>query len=131
MRHYRLLNRAESGSAAVEASFAIVLLMTIVLGVVEVAFALYSRNVVAAAAHEGARAALEIGRDAEDAARVAKSTVETSAGGLVTGLRVGVASRETESLRSIVVRVSGRLKPFGPVPIAVPFQETARAVGRQ
>ncbi len=128
MRHHRLLTRSESGSAPIEATFSIVLLMMIVLGVVEIAFALYSRNVVAAAAHEGARAALEIGRDTNDAARIAERTVETSAGGLVTGLQVDVTGHDRERFRAVIVRVTGRLKPFGPVPIAVPFSETARAI---
>lgn len=128
MRHHRLLKRSEAGSAPVEATFAIVLLMVIVLGVVEVAFALYSRNVVAAAAHEGARAALEFGSTADEAARVARSTVETSAGGLVTDLEIDVARSATDRERRVVVQVTGRLKPFGPVPIAVPFRETAHAV---
>lgn len=131
MRHHRLLTRSESGSAPVEATFAIVLLMMIVLGVVEVAFVLYSRNVVAAAAHEGARAALELGRSPEESTRVAELTVETSAGGLVTDLQVDVASRHTERRRTVVVRVTGGLKPFGPVPIAIPFRETAHAVANQ
>lgn len=131
MRHHRLLTRSESGSAPVEATFAIVLLMMIVLGVIEIAFALYSRNVVAAAAHEGARAALELGRTPEEAARAAELTVETSAGGLVTDLRVDVAGRHSDNRRAFVVRVTGRLKPFGPVPIAVPFSETAHAVGNR
>lgn len=102
------------------------MLLVMVLGVVEVAFALYARNVVAAAAHEGARAAIEVGRDPQDAAVTARSTVEHSAGGLVTDLQVTTAVSAGEHPQIRVV-VSGVLKPFGPVPLPLHFSSTATA----
>src|SRR5687768_13461790 len=56
------VHRSESGSALIESTFALVLLMFLVLGTIEVAFALYGRNVVLNAAHQAARTAVEVGR---------------------------------------------------------------------
>src|SRR5688500_14384068 len=49
----RLLTRAraELGSAAIESTFALLFLLVLVLGTIEVAFALYGRNVILSAAH--------------------------------------------------------------------------------
>ena len=76
MRDGRVLNRkhspaGQSGTAAVESIFAMVFIIVLLLGVVQVAFVLYARNVVAASAHEGARAIVERGSRSDDAASVA------------------------------------------------------------
>jgi Flp pilus assembly protein TadG len=99
--------------------------MFLVLGTIEVAFALYARNVVGAAAHEGARAAAELGRTPHDATSIARAAVVASAGGLVRDLRVdtSVASAGTRSI--VRVRVSGILRSFGPVPLPVPLRAAA------
>lgn len=129
MRQHRLLIILnERGSSAAEATFAIVFLMLLVLGVIEIAFALYARNVVSASAHEAARHAVEIGRDPDTARSVARSTVVQAAGGLVDGLTIGVRSSATRGRRSVEVIVSGRMKPFGPVPLPIAFSTTATAV---
>ncbi|MCA1694613.1 MAG: pilus assembly protein, partial [Actinobacteria bacterium] len=73
----------ERGSAPLEAVLSILFVMLLVLGTIEVSLALYGRNVVAAAAHEGARAALELGRGPDSAAAVARSTVRRASGALV------------------------------------------------
>jgi Flp pilus assembly protein TadG len=127
MRKHRLLKirRHETGSAALESIFAIVFLVFLVLGVVQVSFVLYARNVVAASAHEGARAAMELGRDAGESEAIALRTVERAAGGLLRGLRVQTSVIEADLTAQISVRVSGSVKPFGPVPIAIPVSTTA------
>ena len=104
---------------------AIVVLMFLALGTIEVAFALYARNVVGAAAHEGARAAAELGGSRNDASDVVRAAVTKAAGGLVRDLRVQttVARRGVRSV--IRVHVAGMLKPFGPVPLPVPLKATA------
>jgi hypothetical protein len=126
MRKSRLLNTShqERGAAPVEAVFGLVMLIVMVLGVVEIAFALYARNVVAASAHEGARAAAEVGRTPADAAATARSTVEHAAGGLVRDLQVAtvVGAGDRPELR---VTVTGALKPFGPVPFPMHFRSVA------
>jgi Flp pilus assembly protein TadG len=124
---HRVLKRfsIETGSAPVETVFAMSILLFLFLSVVEVTFALYGRNVVAASAHEGARAAVELGRNPSDAVAVARRTVMGAAGGLVEGLRVGV-TLQTVGTRSLVrVRVTGRLKSFGPVPLPLPIDTVA------
>lgn len=117
--------RSESGTATVEATFGIVVLMVLMLGVVEVSYVLYARNVVASSAHEGARAVLERGRDSGEAAAIARSTVESAAGGLVRGLKVTVETVDIGDRRAVVVRVGGIARPFGPVPFPVPLSSTA------
>ena len=87
------------------------------LGVIEVAFALYGRNVIVASAHEGARAAIEFDRAPEDAARVARETVARATGSLVDDLDVDVEVEDVGDRSVVHVRVSGRLRGWGPVPL--------------
>jgi Flp pilus assembly protein TadG len=127
VRPDRLLKslRHQTGSAPVETVFALAILLFLVLGTVQVAFALYGRNVVAASAHEGARAAIELGRNPADAIGVARGTVVRSAGGLVEGLRVGVHVDRAGTASIVRVRVTGRLKALGPVPLPLPVDTVA------
>jgi Flp pilus assembly protein TadG len=119
------IRRPERGSAVVETVMAIVMLMILVLGAIEVGFALYARNVVSAAAHEGARSAMELGRSADDASAIARATVVRSAGGLVRDLRVATSVRNVGTRALVRVRVSGVLRAFGPVPLPIPMSATA------
>jgi Flp pilus assembly protein TadG len=116
------LSADERGSAPLESVFAIVMLVVMTLGVLQVAFVLYARNVLMSAAHEGARAAVERGAAATDAEPVAGAVVERSAGGLVSDLSVDVASRSEGRL---TVHVRGTVEAVGPVPFAVPVSATA------
>lgn len=113
----------ERGSAPVESIGAIVMLLLLTLGAVQVAFALYARNVVLSAAHEGARAVVERGAVAGDARSVAVTVVKRSAGGLVDGLVVDV----TETGTVVRVDVRATTAPFGPVPIRMPLEASATA----
>jgi Flp pilus assembly protein TadG len=108
-------------------TFAIILLMTLMLGVVQVAFALYARNVVAASAHEGARAAVERGRTPSEAAAIARDVVARSTGRLIDDLTVDVAASRSADSRLITVRVRGLVTDFGPVPLPFPLSSTATA----
>jgi hypothetical protein len=127
LRADRLLKnlRRQKGSAPVETVFALAILLFLVLGTVQVAFALYGRNVVAASAHEGARAAIELGRNPADAIGVARGAVIRSAGGLVDDLRVGVQVGRAGGTSLVRVRVTGRLKTVGPVPLPLPVDAVA------
>ncbi|MDQ3752405.1 MAG: pilus assembly protein [Actinomycetota bacterium] len=119
----------ERGSAALDAVFAIAFVLFLSLGAIEVAWALYGRNVVMSSAHEGARAALELGRTSSDASAIATHTIKQSAGGLVDDLDVGV-STQTIAGRSLVrVEVRAVLAPWGPVPMPIPVK-TAATVSR-
>jgi Flp pilus assembly protein TadG len=104
-----------------------VFLLVLVLGVIEIALALYGRNVLLSSAHEGARSAVELGRTPADAEHIAADTVRRSAGGLVENLAVGVAVREVGGRARASVRVSGVLKAFGPVPARIPVSAVAHA----
>jgi hypothetical protein len=99
-----------------------------VFGLIQVAFVLYGRNVVISSAHEGARAAVEIGRDATDAAVVAESTVRGAAGGLVDNLDVDVSITHSGERAIVSVSVSGSLDAFGPVPVSIPVDVSATSV---
>lgn len=119
--------RRERGSAVVEPLFAIVVLVVLVTGVIQIALGLYARNVVAASAHEGARAAIERGRTAEEASAIARDTVDSAAGGLVDELRVDVALQPIGERQQVVVSVDGRVRPLGPVPVTMHLSTRATA----
>lgn len=119
--------RDERGAAPLEATFAIVLLMFLALGVIQVGFVLYARNVVAASAHEGARAAIERGTSRDDAAAIAQDVVKRAAGGLVDGLEVVVGADERGDELTVVVQVSGIVTDLGPIPFPVPLSSRATA----
>lgn len=123
MRRHRLLT--ESGSAVVESVFAIVLLALLALGVVQVALTIYARNVLASAAHEGARAAVESGRAAAEAELIARRTVASAAGGLVDDVTVSVTSRHLGGRSVFNVTVVGSISPLGPVPLAFRMEANA------
>ena len=125
MRRHRLL-RSSSGSAPLEAIFAMLVTLTLALGIVQVALTLYARNVVVAAAHEGARAAVELGSSRMDASRVAQDTISDSAGRLVNDLAVDVAIQST-ARPILTVRVSADLRALGPLPLEIPIDTTATA----
>lgn len=117
--------RGEAGSAVVESVFGILFLMLLVMGAIQVTFALYGRNVLLAAAHDGARAAIELGRDPASADALATDTITSSAGGMVRDLDVHTSFRRVGD--QVIVRVSVRssLEPMGPVPILIPVTATS------
>jgi Flp pilus assembly protein TadG len=115
----------QRGSAPVETVFSILFLMLLVLGTIEVALTLYGGDVVAAAAHEGARAALELNRDPASAGEVARRTVRQSSGMLVRDLSIEVIPRTIGTTAYVRVQVAGWLRLAGPVPIAIPVAATA------
>jgi hypothetical protein len=100
-------------------------LLFMVLSVVQVAFALYGRNVVASSAHEGVRAAVEYGTDPQEASVVAARTVRSAAGGLVDDLAVDVTVQEAAETSIVQVRVRAVLDSFGPVPMPLPVSASA------
>lgn len=122
-----MLTRRERGSVPIESTFAIILVLALVLGAVEVAFALYGRNVVLASAHEAARAGVEVGRTPEEAGAIAEDSARRSAGGLMDDLDVDVAFVDTPGRDVVRVRVRGKLKPLGPVPLPISIDTVATA----
>src|SRR5688500_10315438 len=128
MRSCWLLRRVdERGAAPVEMVFAIIFLMTLSLGVTQVAFSLYARNVVTSSAHEGARAALERGRGDEEAAAIVRAVVRKATGRLLKNFEVAVTTGRVASRRFVTVHVEGVVTDSGPVPIPFPLSSTATA----
>jgi Flp pilus assembly protein TadG len=117
----------QRGAAPVESIFAIVLLMVLVLGAIQVGLSLYGRNLVHAAAHEAARAGIERGASTSEAASIARSMIQTAGGRLVRGLAVEIDARELERVRTVRVRLTGTIDVVGPIPIPVPVDARATA----
>jgi Flp pilus assembly protein TadG len=122
------LLRDPRGSVAVESIFAIVLLLMLTLGVVQIVLVLYGRNVVIAAAHEAARAAIELGRTPEEGRDVAIMTMHRAAGGLLKGMNVRVGAGLKGARYVVTVDVAGTMRTLGPVPVPVPISASATAV---
>ncbi|MGH2774382.1 MAG: TadE/TadG family type IV pilus assembly protein [Actinomycetota bacterium] len=118
----------ERGSALVESIFAIVFLMMLSLGVAQLALTLYGRNVVIASAHEGARAATELGRSEQEAEAIALRTTRSATGSLVDDLEIDVLTEPAGDDTRITVRLIGRLAAIGPVPISVPVDARASSL---
>jgi Flp pilus assembly protein TadG len=100
-----------------------VLLTFLTLGIVEIALVLYGRNVVAAAAHEGARAAVT--GQATDGEETARGVIERAVGGLVDNLQVDVSQINLGHGSKVVVQVRGTLRTRGPIGIPIPVSIVA------
>ncbi|GAA3399120.1 TadE/TadG family type IV pilus assembly protein [Cryptosporangium minutisporangium] len=123
--------RAEDGSAVVEFALVSVVLLTLLLGVLQVAVYLYVRNIVAASAAEGARYAANADVGPEQGAARAGVILRRGAGKDVAS-RVRCVGREEPGaggLRLARVECRGALPVFfAPVGDALPLHVTARAV---
>ena len=129
MRQRRLLERRnEVGAAPVEFIFTVIFTLLLLFGVVEVAFALYGRNVLASSAHEAARSAVELRAGMGDAEALAHNVVARSTGALVEGYEVDVSSVKTGERVIVRVTVAGQLDPPGPLPVKIPVRLTATAM---
>ncbi len=102
--------------------------MALALGISQLALTLYGRNVVIASAHEGARAATELGRDVNEAEIIARRTTRSAAGSLVEDLEVIVNTQPDGDDLLVTVRLSGQLASIGPVPLALPIEVLATSV---
>lgn len=117
---------SDRGSVALESIFAIVLLMVIALGTMQVAFLLFARNSIQASAHEAARVAIERGADISEARSIAGRLVDASVGGMVNDLRVDVLRDHSALQQRVTVVVRASVRPSGPVPFEMPVRATAR-----
>lgn len=120
-----MLRHPDRGSATVGAIAAILFTLLLVFAVLEVAFILYARNVLMSSAHEGARAAIELGRSPEDAAGVAEGTVVGAASGLVGALDVDTTVTTSSGASVVTVVVRGKVRGLGVLPVAVPIAARA------
>ena len=103
--------------------------MVLAMGVVQVVMLLYARNMVAASAHEGARAAVELGRGPRSADEIARATIRDSTGELLDDVVVDVTVQARGTRSVVVVDVSGRLSYPGLLPFSPSL--TARASASQ
>lgn len=117
----------DRGAVPIESTFAIVVLMLLSLGVIQVALALYARNIVISSAHEGARAAIERGTDEDTAASIARETVRQATGSLVDDLEIDVRSIERSGELHVAVHLKGVVSDLGPIPIPITLSSTATA----
>ncbi|MGH2777194.1 MAG: hypothetical protein ACRDJB_00940 [Actinomycetota bacterium] len=102
--------------------------MALALGVAQLAITLYGRNVVIASAHEGARAATELGRDVEEAEIIARRTTRSAAGSLVEDLDVVVSTQSDGDDLLVTVQLRGNLASIGPVPLPLPVDVSATSI---
>lgn len=128
MRQPRLLKTLdERGAAVIQLPVAMLLLMVLTIGLVQVSFTLYSRNVLAASAHEGARAAAENGRSLDDARVIATEVVRRATGKMTERLQVSVASSTVlGGGENVHVLVRAALRPWGVIPMSIPITVEAR-----
>lgn len=119
----------QRGSAPVETIFAFVFVMTLALGVIQIAFSLYARNIVMTSTHEAARAAVERGRTEAEVHAIVRRVLGQGAGGVFRATRVEVV-RHVEGTRLVVsVAVAGTIRSLGPFPASLPVTARAGAAG--
>ncbi len=129
MRQRRLLNaRSQRGSVPLDFVFAVVLLMTLALGAIDVALLLFARNVVKASAYEAARSAIEREGDDALAQAAARETVTSSVGGLVDDVMIELDRVAAGAHRLVAVEVRCRVSLVAPIPISIPVSGRARAI---
>lgn len=118
----------QQGTVVVGSLFAMVFLLTLLLGTVQIVFTLYSRNVIQAAAYEGVRSAIERGASDTAATSAARAAVTRAAGGLLARLDVFVERSPMRDGTLVRVEVVGRLRPVGPLPMHLPVSAVAHSV---
>jgi Flp pilus assembly protein TadG len=117
--------RDDSGSAVVEFTLVSILLITLFLGVLQVAFSLHARNVLVSAAQEGARYAANADRTpAEGVDRTRRAIAESLGDGVAGRMSVSPLPVDLSGPVPVVgMEVSGPLPlvflPAGPMRITV------------
>jgi hypothetical protein len=102
------------GQAIVEAALVLPLLLTVSLGLLQVALYAHARDVLLVAAQEGARLAAEDGRGPHDALERVRDLANA-------GLGATVEPLDTEAvadLDTVQVTIGTHLRPIVPLPIA-------------
>jgi hypothetical protein len=117
--------RPDDGAVVVEFTLVSVLLLTLFLGVLQVAFALHTRNVLVSAAQEGARYAANADRTPAEGAQRTRQAIAEALGAGVAG-RMDVRPlplSPSDGVPVVGMQVSGPLPlvllPAGPLRITV------------
>jgi len=121
------MHNDEAGSAVIESVMAVVFILLLVLGTIQVAMSLYARNVVMSAVHNGARAATEVGGSEIEATAAAREAIARSSGSLVRNLQVVATSHVFQERYVVRITATGRLHAPGPVPVGIPVTFDASA----
>ena len=98
-----------------------VLLATVAVAIVQMALVVFARNTLAAAAHEGARLAVERNQDPKIATSSVRDLVEDVVGGLVKDIDVVVEEVDGQ----VRVLVAGHVDTIGPLPLGIPVMQQA------
>lgn len=122
------MRKNERGSALIGSVAATVLILTLTLGVIQIVFTLYARNVIHASAYEGVRVAIELGASDGAAVDAASDFVTKSAGRLIDDLQVTVGRQETGGRVLVVLIASGSIRPVGLLPVHLPVRVIARSL---
>jgi len=121
------MKRREDGSAVTEFVLALVVLLPLVFGLVQLALVAYVRTTITAAASEGALAGAPLGATAshaEDRTReLAQATLAGRYAADVTAVRV-----RRDGVPTMAVTVRAEVPPLGLVGPGVPVDVTAHAV---
>ena len=102
----------EDGSVTVEFIGVLILLLTLLLGIVQLSIYLYARGVVINATVEGARRAAEFDEDLSSGIQQSQSVLSGGIGGLANGINISAY----EDGRSVVVVADGVIPGLGPIP---------------
>jgi Flp pilus assembly pilin Flp len=124
------LRHEERGSAVVEFSLVSVLLTALVLGVLQLAFALHVRNTVLDAAAEGARYAALADRAPGDGVARTRELITAAIG---SSYAVDVSARYTSigGVPAVEVRVAAPLPLIGPIGIDDGVEVSGHAASEQ
>jgi Flp pilus assembly protein TadG len=114
----------DTGSAVVDFVLVVVLLLGLFLGVLQLGLALHTRNLLVAAAQEGARYAANADRTEADAvARTREVVAESLSPEVAAALEVTAEPVVREGVRLVEVTVTGplpvRFLPVSPVEVTV------------
>lgn len=115
----------DEGSAVVDFVFVVVLVLTLFLGVLQFGLALHTRNVLVAAAQEGARFAANADRSEEDGVRRTREVIaEALSPRVAKELEIDAVPVVRNGIRLVEVTVQGQL-PVQFLPVS-PFQVTVQ-----
>ncbi len=121
------MSRSERGSAVVGFAMVVVPLVVLVLATVQAVAYLRLRDLVAAAAEQGARAGAAAGASTRDGAALADAVLDRSLpAGARGAIRCTGAEEGTGEVTLVVVRCEGSMPAIVPVPRAhLPVRSTA------
>lgn len=120
----------ERGSATVEFALVSVLLTALVLGVLQLAFALHVRNTVLDAAAEGARYAALADRTPTDGAHRTRELITTAIGGSYAA-DVTAHHASVGNIPAVEVRVTASLPLVGPIGLTDGIEVSGHAAKEQ